>query len=69
VRTGTCATVGVVTVGVNMHTTLSIGIISSNVPCDGGVARLVGLLESDGSSDLGVTAEECNCMLKEWSAD
>jgi len=37
VRTGGCAAVGVVAKGVNVHTTLSIGVVASDVPCDGGV--------------------------------
>jgi len=64
VRTSACATVGVVAVSVDVHATLSVGIISGNVPCDGGVAGLVGLLEGNGSSDLGITTEECNCVIE-----
>jgi len=36
VRAGGCAAVGVVAKGVNVHTTLSVGVVASDVPCDGG---------------------------------
>ena len=56
-RTGGSASIGVVAKGVNVHATLSIGIVTGDVPRDGGVGTLRGLLEGDGTSDLGVSTE------------
>jgi hypothetical protein len=58
VRSSRCASVGVVTEGVDVHATLGIGVVASDVPCDGGVGVLVGLLEGDGSLDVGVSTED-----------
>jgi len=58
---GRCAAVSVVTELMDVHATLSIGIVSGDVPCDGGWGVLLGLLESDGAGDLGVTADGSNC--------
>ena len=60
VRTGRCATVGVVTESVDMEATLSVGVVAGNVPRDGGRLVLRSLLEGDGSSDLGVTPDDSN---------
>jgi hypothetical protein len=59
---GSCgrAAVGVVAKLVDVHATLSIGVIASDVPCDGGGGGLGILLESDGSGDLRVTSDGCN---------
>lgn len=63
------ASVGVVTEGVDVHATLGIWVVASDVPCDGSWGRLGGLLESDGSSNLGVTSDGSNCTSKvTWSA-
>jgi hypothetical protein len=60
VRAGRGAAVGVVTEGVNVHTTLSVGIVAGDVPWDGGLGTLRGLLEGNGTGDLGVSAEDGN---------
>ena len=44
----------------DVHAALSVGVVAGDVPGDGGVGVLVGLLEGNGSGDLGVTAELCN---------
>lgn len=59
-RTCGCAAVGVVTELMNVHATLSIGIIASDVPCDGCGGVLGFLFECDGTGDLGVTSDACN---------
>lgn len=59
-RAGGGAAVGVVTEGVNVHATLGVGVVASNVPCDGSGGGLGGLLEGDGSGDLGVTPNDSN---------
>lgn len=56
-RTGAGASVGVVAKGMDVHTTLSVGVMTGDVPCNGGVGRLGGLLEDNGTGDLGVTTE------------
>jgi hypothetical protein len=56
-----CAAVCVVTELVDVHATLGIGVIASNVPCNGGWGRLGFLLEGNGTGDLRVTAKGCNC--------
>jgi len=58
--TSGCAAVGVVTERVDMYATLGVGIIASDVVCDGSWGRLGGLLESDGACDFGVTSDGCN---------
>jgi hypothetical protein len=60
VRAGGSAAIGVVTEGVNVHTTLSVGVVTGNVPRDGGIGTLRGLLEGDGTGDLGVSTEDGN---------
>jgi hypothetical protein len=55
------AAVGIVTELMDVHATLSAGIVTSDIPRDGGGRGLRVLLESDGSSDLGVTSDLCNC--------
>lgn len=57
-RSSAGAAVGVVTVSVNVHATLSVGVVASNVPCDLGVGGFVGLLEGDGSLNVGVSTED-----------
>ncbi len=54
------AAVGVVTELVDVHATLSIGIVTSDVPCDGGGGGLGFLLEGNGAGDLGVTSNGRN---------
>lgn len=60
-RSSARAAVGVVTVRVNVHATLSVGVIAGDVPCDLGAGVLVGLLEGDGSLDVGVSTEDGDC--------
>lgn len=60
-RTGRGAAIGVVTVGVDVHAALGVGIVASDVPRDGGIGALGGLLEGDGARDLGVSTEDGNC--------
>jgi hypothetical protein len=43
-----------------MHTTLGVGVLSGDVPGDGGGSRLGLLLENHGSGDLGVTTDDGN---------
>jgi hypothetical protein len=61
VRAGGSAAIGVVTEGVNVHTTLSVGVVAGDVPGDGGVSTFGGLLEGDGTGDLRVSTEDGNC--------
>ena len=56
-RSSGCASVGVVAEGMDVYTTLSVGVVTSDVPCDGCLARLVGLLEGDGALDVGVSTK------------
>ena len=51
------ASVGVVAEGMDVYTTFSVGVVTSDVPCDGCLARLVSLLEGDGALDVGVSTE------------
>ena len=58
---GRGAAVGVVTEGVDVEATLSVGVVAGEVPADGGRVGLGSLLESDGAGDLGVTSENSDC--------
>lgn len=65
VRAGRGAAVGVVTKGVDVEATLSIGIVASDIPGDGGGRRLGPLLlEDDSAANLGVTSKNSNCEKK-----
>lgn len=55
---GAGASVGVVAKSVNVHATLSIGIVASNVPCNGSVGVLIRLLKGNGTLDVGVSTED-----------
>lgn len=55
------AAVGIVTEGVDVHTALGVGVMAGDVPCDGRLCALRGLLEGDGAGDLGVPTEDSNC--------
>ena len=59
-RTSRGAAVCVVTERVDVHATLSAGVVASDVPCDGGWGGLGLLLEGNGTGDLGVTSDGCN---------
>ena len=61
VRTSRGAAVGVVTELVNVESTLGVGVVARDVPGDGGGSALGGLVESDGTGDLGVTPENSDC--------
>jgi len=54
------AAVGVVAEGVDVHATLSVGVLAGDVPGDGGGSRLGLLYESHGPGDLGVTTDDGN---------
>lgn len=55
------AAVGVVAEGVDVHATLGVGVVTADVPCNGGGSGLGGLLEGDSSGNLGVTTDDSNC--------
>jgi hypothetical protein len=61
VRTSGCAAIGVVTELMDVHATLSIRVITLDVPSDGGRGGFRALLESHMASDLGVTPDDGNC--------
>jgi hypothetical protein len=61
VRTGRCAAIGVVTELVNVHATLSVGVVAGDVPCDGGWGALTGLFKGDSALDVGVSTENSDC--------
>lgn len=60
-RASGSATVGVVTEGMDMESSLSVGVVAGDVPGYGGRGRLGVLLEDDGARDFGVTAENAHC--------
>jgi hypothetical protein len=60
VRAGRCAAVGVVTELVDVHATLGIGVVASDIPGNCGWGGLGFLLEGDGALDVGVTTDGCN---------
>jgi len=62
VRSRGRAAVGVVTELVDMNTTLSIGIVAGDVPCNGGWGGLGGLLEGHRPGDFRITSDRCNCF-------
>lgn len=61
VRPSAGATIGVVTELVDVHAALGGGIVAADVVGDGCWGGLGRLFEGDGSADLGVTAENCDC--------
>lgn len=60
VRAGRSAAIGVVTKGMDVETTLGVGVVAADVPGDGGGIRLGRLLEDDGAANLGVTSKNSN---------
>jgi len=56
------ASVCVITELMDVHATLSIGVVAGDVPGDGGRGGLGGLLEGHLSSDLGVSSNDGNCF-------
>ncbi len=61
-RSGAGAAIGVVAELVDVHAALGGGIVARDVVGDGGWGGLGRLLKGDGSADLGVTAEDCDCI-------
>jgi hypothetical protein len=59
-RTCGCAAVCVVTKSVDVNATLSIGIVASDIPRDGGRGGLRLLLESNSAGNLRVTSDDSN---------
>lgn len=59
-RTSGCAAIGVVTKLMDVHATLSVGIVAGDVPSNGCGGVFGFLLEGDGTGDLGVTSDGCN---------
>ena len=64
-RAGRGTTVGVVTELMDVHATLGVGVVACDVVGDGCWGGLGGLLEGDGSLDVGVTAEDCDCEVED----
>lgn len=60
VRAGRGAAVGVVTKGVDVETTLRVGVVAGDVVGDGGRGTLRSLLEDDGAGDLGVSSKNAD---------
>lgn len=54
------AAVGVVTELVDVETTLSVGVVASDVPGDSSGGALFGLLEGNSAGDLRVTTDNSN---------
>ena len=57
-----CAAIGVVTELVDVHATLSIGVVAGNVVGDGGGGGFVRLFEGHLARDLGVSSEDGDCV-------
>ena len=62
VRTSGSASVGVITEGVDVESSFGVGIVTGDVPGDGGRGRFGLLLEDDGAGDLRVTAENAHSL-------
>lgn len=70
-RTGGSAAVGVVTEGMDVESALGVGVVAGDIPADGGGRRLRVLLEGNGTRDLGVSANDSNCIeehVSQWSS-
>jgi hypothetical protein len=61
VRTGGCATIGIVPELMDVHATLSVWVIALDIPGDGGWRGFGALLEGHMASDLGVSSDDGNC--------
>jgi hypothetical protein len=61
-RSSRGTTVGIVTELMDVHATLGVGVVACDVVGDGCRGGFGGLLEGDGSLDVGVTAEDCDCL-------
>jgi hypothetical protein len=66
VGTSRGAAVGVVAKGVDVHATLSVGVVARDVPGDGRLRVLVGLLKGDGSLDVRVSANDSDWRQLAW---
>lgn len=62
VRTSGSASIGVVTKLVDVESTQSVGVVSGNLPGDGGVVVLSLLLEGDQTLDVGVSTKYSDCV-------
>lgn len=62
VGSGACAAVGVVAELVDVHAALGRGIVAADFVGDGRWGGLGRLLKGDGAADLGVTAQDCDCV-------
>ena len=67
-RSSAGTAVGVVAKLVHVHAALSRGIMARDVVGDGRWGGLGRLLKGDGAADLGVTAEDCDCVARRWLA-
>jgi hypothetical protein len=54
------AAVGVIAELMDVHATLSIGVVTSDIPCDCSRGGLRFLLEGNGAGDLRVPSDGCN---------
>ena len=61
-RTGAGAAVGVVAELVDVHAALGRGVVACDVVGDCGRGGLGRLLKGDGAADLGIPAEDCDCL-------
>ncbi len=52
--------ISIVTELVDVHATLGIGIVTTDVEGNGSWGRLVGLFESDDSANFGITTKDCD---------
>ena len=59
-RASGCAAVCVVTELVDVHASLGVGIVATDVPCYISWGRLGGLFEGDGALDVRVTSQNSN---------
>jgi hypothetical protein len=58
VRASGRAAVGVITEGMDVHTTLGVRIVARDVPADGGGIGLGSLFKGNSAGDLGVTTDD-----------
>ena len=59
-RTSTGAAIGVIAKSVNVHTTLSVGVVASDIPFHRRGGALVLLSKGHGALDVGITTEDGN---------
>ncbi len=63
-RPGAGAAVGVIAKGMNVHATLGVAVVASDVPGDCGRAGVGGLLKGDSAGNFGVTSDDSDCVGK-----